>query len=188
MRKNQNGFGLIEVILISLFIIFIGFVGWYTMVRPTWESRKQLTQVINQLKVPSSYEVTGTSFKQENPGLTTVFSTTRTYKITIPTTRTEALVQIVKSLGLSPADHQTVNIYDEQLNGVSSPLFPFPGNGSIFKFSARLEPSYSGMPFLEQCSNNGTDYEYRACVNNDSRWGKNALVESVEITVWKEPS
>ncbi len=152
------------------------------------ESRSQLTKIINEVKLSPSYKPTKTFFSKENPELTTVFSISRDYEVTIPVTRYEALQQIVKSLGLNSADHQTVNIYDEQLNGVSSPLFPFPGSGSLFKFSAKLEPSYNESPVLKQCLGSGTDADYRACVNNDPTWGKNSLVKTVEIAVDKEPN
>ena len=186
MNKNQNGFILILIALACL--VITGFIGWYVFARPSMESHSQLARVIDAIKVPPSYKITKTSFSEANPELTTTFSITRDYEVTTPTTRAEALLQIIKSLGLNPENHQTVNIYEEQLNGTSSPLFPSPGSGSSFKFSAKLEPSYSGSPVLNQCEGKETDSAYRACVNNDKTWGKDSLVKKIEITVYKEPS
>jgi len=145
-----------------------------------------LTNIINQLKVPPSYKPVSTTFTENNPELTSTFELTRKYTLTTPTTRAEALQQIVKTLALNPSDHRVVNIYDEQLNGTTSPLFDTT-TGSRYLFSAKLEPSFDGETILPECKSAQTDDVYRACVNNNSRWGMNARVASVEITVEKVP-
>jgi hypothetical protein len=129
---------------------------------------------------------TKTVFSEQNPELTTIFSITRDYVITKPTTRANALQQIVKSLGLNPADHQTVGIYDEQLNGVNSPLFPFPGSDKSFKFFARLIPSYNGYSPVKGCEAAQDDTTFRSCINNNPTYGKDSLVRTVQIEVDKE--
>jgi|SRR5579862_1408183 len=189
MKRSQNGFSIVEVLLALVIVGLIAAVGWYVFERPSWQSRNQLTKVLNEIKLPASYKLTKTTFSTDHPELSTIYSVSRDYQLTEPTTRAEALQQMVKSLDLNPADHQTVSINDEQFNGVPSPLFPSGTKDWEYRFYAKLEPTVSINPADDQClKNSATQALYVTCVDKDPSRGNDAPVKTVELSVDKEPN